>query len=118
MTLIVGPAHRDLFEEIYGIRGAVEHLRENDYLEPFDHAGRLSLMQKAGIVEYVVRSSIVRIVETKSLWQYFKTRSSSLAFWDLSPAVRESAWGAAIDAMDGIAGFDETQYCDADLRSR
>src|SRR5260370_11889901 len=59
------------FEEIYGIRGAIEHLRENDYLEPYDRVGRLDLVKKAGIVEYVSRSSLVRILETKSLWQYF-----------------------------------------------
>ena len=116
MALFVGPAYRDLFEEIYGIRGAVEHLREIDYLEPYHRAGRLDLVKKAGIVEYVACSSLVRIVETKSLWQYFKTKSSLIAFWDLLPADRERAWGAAIDPLAGIAGFDEAQFSDADLR--
>jgi hypothetical protein len=118
MALIVGSAHRDLFEEIYGIRGAIEHLRENDYLEPYDRVGRLDLVKKAGIVEYVCRSSLVRILETKSLWQYFKTQSSLMAFWDLPAADRESEWGATIDPLAGIAGFDEAQFSDADLRSR
>jgi hypothetical protein len=90
MALIVGPAHRDLFEEIYAIRGAVEHLRENDYTEPFDRAKRLDLVKKAGIVEYVARSSLVRILETKSLWQYFKTKPSLMAFWDLPATNREN----------------------------
>jgi len=117
MALIVGPAHRDLFEKIYEIRGAVEHLRENDYTEPFDRAGRLDLMKKAGIVEYVARSSLVRILETKSLWRHFKTKSSLMKFWAMPSADRESLWGGAIDPMEGIAGFDETHYSDADLRS-
>jgi hypothetical protein len=118
MALIVGPAHRDLFEEIYAIRGAVEHLRENDYTEPFDRAKRLDLVKKAGIVEYVARSSLVRILETKSLWQYFKTKPSLMAFWDLPATNREDSWGAAIDPMAGIAGFNETQFSDADLGSQ
>jgi hypothetical protein len=87
-------------------------------LEPFNPAGRLGLIKKAGIVEYVARSSLVRVMEAKSLWQYFKTKSSLMAFWDLAPADRESAWGAVIDPMDGLAGFDEKQYSDAELRSR
>ncbi len=117
MTLIVGPAYRDLFEEIYAIRGAIEHLRENDYTEPFDRAKRLDLVKKAGIVESVARSSLVHILETKSLWQHFQTKASLMAFWDLSLANRESLWGATIDPMAGIAGFDETQFSDADLGS-
>jgi hypothetical protein len=115
MALIVGPAYRDLFEEIYAIRGAIEHLRENDYMEPFDRAGRLDLMKKAGIVEYVARSSLVHVLETKPLWEHFKTKPSLLAFWDLTHADRASLWGATIDPMAGIAGFDEAQWSDADL---
>ena len=117
MALVVGPAHRDLFEEIYAIRGAIEHLRENDYTEPFDRVGRLGLIKKAGIVEYVARSSLVRILETKSLWPYFKTKPSLMAFWDLPLADQVSLWGAPIDPMAGIAGFDEAQFSDADLGS-
>jgi len=117
MALVVGPAHRDLFEEIYAIRGAIEHLRENDYTEPFDRVGRLGLIKKASIVEYVARSSLVRILETKSLWPYFKTKPSLMAFWDLPLADQVSLWGAPIDPMAGIAGFDEAQFSDADLGS-
>jgi hypothetical protein len=115
MTLIVGPAHRDLFEEIYAIRGAIEHLRENDYTEPFDRAGRIDLVKKAGIVEHVARSALVRILGTRSLWQHFKTKDSLLAFWDVPPADREHLWGATIEPADGIAGFDETQHSDAEF---
>jgi transcriptional regulator with XRE-family HTH domain len=118
MTLIVGPMHRDLFEEIYAIRGAIEHLREKDYTEPFDRAGRLGLVKKAGIVEYVVRSSLVHILETKLLWEHFKTKPSLLAFWDLAAADRQRLWGAAIDPMSGIAGFDEADWSDEDLGSQ
>jgi hypothetical protein len=115
LSLIVGPAHRDLFEGIYAIRGAIEHLRENDYTEPFDRAGRLSLVKKAGIVEYVARSSLVRVLETKSLWQYFKTKASLMAFWDLPFADQERLWGTPVDPMTGIAGFDEAHYSDTEL---
>jgi len=117
MTLIVGPAYRDLFEEIYAIRGAIEHLRENDYTEPFDRAKRLDLVKKAGIVESVARSSLIRILETKLLWQHFQTKASLMAFWNLPLANRERLWGATIDPMAGIAGFDERQFSDADLGS-
>ena len=115
MTLIVGPAHRDLFEEIYAIRGAIEHLRENDYTEPFNRASRIGLVNKAGIVEHVARSALVRILEAQSLWQHFKTKDSLLGFWDLPVADREQLWGATFNPMDGITGFDETQHSDAEL---
>ena len=115
MALIVGVAHQEFFEEIYRIRGAVEHLRENDYTEPFDRAERINLVKKAGIVEYVARMSIVRILETESLWNYFKTKSSLEDFWKLSLTERKKLWGDAIDPMNGIAGFDEEQYSDAEL---
>jgi hypothetical protein len=115
LALFIGPAHRDLFEKIYAIRGAIEHLRENDYTEPFDRAGRLDLVKKAGVVEYVARCSLVRILETKSLWPHFKTKSSLMAFWDLPSASRASLWGMAIDPMAGIAGFDDAQFSDEDL---
>jgi hypothetical protein len=115
MTLISGPTHQRLFVDIYAIRGSIEHLRENDYTEPFDRAGQLDLMKKAGIVEYVARLSLVHILETPPLWQHFKTKLSLLAFWDFPSADRESLWGAVIDPMAGIAGFDEAQWCNADL---
>jgi len=41
-----------------------------------------------------------------------------MAFWDMPLANRESLWGAAIDPMTGIAGFDEAQFSDADLGSQ
>jgi len=118
MMLIAGPAHRDMFEEIYAIRGAIEHLRENDYTEPFDRARRIELMKKAGIVEHVARSALVRILETELLWEHFKTKESLLAFWELPLSDRETLWGETVDPMDGIKGFDETQYSDAELGKR
>jgi hypothetical protein len=72
-------------------------------------------VKKAGIVEYVARSALVRILETQPLWQYFKTKPSLLAFWNLPLADRERLWGATIEPMDGIAGFNEAQYSDGDL---
>jgi hypothetical protein len=118
MTLIVGSAHRDLFEEIYAVRGAIEHLRENDYTEPFNRAGRIDLVKKAGIVEHVARMALVRILETTSLWPHFQRKDSLLAFWDLPIADRQQLWGATIDPMGGVAGFDETQHSDVELGKR
>jgi hypothetical protein len=115
MTLIVGPAHRDLFEGIYAIRGAIEHLRENDYTEPFDRAGRIDLVKKAGIAEHVARLALVHIIENPPLWPHFRTKDSLLDFWNLPLVDRKKLWGCTIDPMDGIAGFDENQYTDAEL---
>ena len=115
MTLIVGPTSQKMFEDIYAIRGAIEHLRENDHTEPFDRDGRLDLIRNASIVEYVARVSLAHILETKSLWQHFGTKASLLAFWDLPLADRQSLWGAVIDPMAGVAGFDEAQWSNADL---
>ena len=92
-------------------------MQQGHYTEPFDRAKRLDLVKKAGIVESVARSSLIRILETKLLWQHFQTKASLMAFWNLPLANRERLWGTTIDPMAGIAGFDERQFSDADLGS-
>ena len=115
MTLLVGPAHQALFEDIYKIRGAIEHLRENDYTEPYSRAGRLELVKKAGIVEFVARSALVRILESPSLWTHFSNKAPLEAFWAMPLSDRGRLWGNVVDPMDGLIGFDEKYFSDQDL---
>jgi hypothetical protein len=115
MTLLAGLTNQALFEEIYKIRGAIEHLRENDYTEPFSRAGRIDLVSQAGIVEYVARSALIRVLETPTLWPYFATKPSLEAFWALPDADRERLWGQAVDPKDGLIGFDAQHFSDQDL---
>lgn len=114
-ALFVGSGHEPLFKEIYEIRGKIEHLHENKYLEVYDRNARLDLVKKVGIVEYVVRSCLVRVLETPILHQHFSTTASLEAFWQASLSDREKLWGAAINPMDGIAGINPGDFTDMDL---
>jgi hypothetical protein len=117
VSLFVGPANRALSERLYGLRGEIEHLHENRYLETFDRTVRLSLLKDAGILEYVVRSCIGRVLETPALWPYFCNTSALQSFWDLPEAQRRSMWGPPIDPMQALSGFNEDWVRDIDLGS-
>jgi hypothetical protein len=113
--LFVGPKHGDLFEEIYRIRGKIEHLREHEFLETYNRQMRIDLMLKAGIVEYVARSCLARIVENSALRSQFSTTAALEEFWQMSQGDRENKWGTPIDPLDGNKGFDECRFDDAEL---
>jgi hypothetical protein len=53
--LFIGPRHHTLV-----IRSDVEHLHENKHLEVFDCDARLELVKKLEMMEYIVRSALVR----------------------------------------------------------
>ena len=63
-------------------------------------------------MEYVVRLSLVHILETEHTWQHFKTKSCLLEFWNLllSDQEYELVGSATIDLMDGTVEFDEAQW--------
>lgn len=115
VRLFVGPNHGDLFEEVYKIRGKIEHLREHEFLETFDRQNRIDLMRKAGIVEYVARSCLVRIVESAALGSHFSSTSSLEDFWKRSEDDRAALWGKPIDPMEGNIGLVESRFTDAEL---
>lgn len=100
--------HKSLFEELYAIRGDIEHLHEYRHLEVFDRAHRIELLRKAGIAEYVARCCLSRIFERPALWPHFRTTATIQAFWDLPQADREKLWGPPVNPLDGMVGFDET----------
>jgi len=115
VSLFVGSAHRDLFETLYKLRGEIEHLHENRYLETYDRSVRLQLLKYAGILEYVVRNCIVRVLETPSLWSHFCTTTALEAFWTLPEMKRRALWGPPVDPMEALVGFDEAWLRDGDL---
>jgi hypothetical protein len=107
-TLFAGATHQDLFENLYEIRGKIEHLHEYLYLEVFDRSRRIDLLKKAGIAEYAARSCLARIFDRPALWPHFRTTATIEAFWALPPADRAHLWGPKFDPQGGMAGFDET----------
>jgi hypothetical protein len=107
-TLFAGASHRGPFENLYAIRGEIEHLHEYRYLEVFDRSKRIEILNKAGISEYVARSCLSRIFDQPALWPHFRTTATIEAFWTLPPTDRACLWGSPVNPLDGMAGFDET----------
>jgi hypothetical protein len=115
IALFVGSGHENIFKEIYEIRGKIEHLHENKYLEVFDRKMRLELVKKVGIVEYVARTCIVRVLKNPALHPHFSTTAALEAFWQMSLTDRQTLWGGVVDPMDGIAGIKDDDFTDSDL---
>jgi hypothetical protein len=115
VSLFVGSAYHSLFEQLYALRGKIEHLHENRYLETYDRTVRLALLKDAGILEYIVRSCIVRVLDTPALWSYFSNTSAVESFWTLPEPQRQSIWGPPIDPMQALSGFNENWVRDIDL---
>lgn len=104
--LFIGPSHHDIMGELYDVRGAVEHLHENRYLEGFDRATRLDLLKKEAFVEHVARTALARVVGRDALWPHFANTSVLALFWALPPVRRQQIWGDPIDPLDAVADLD------------
>jgi hypothetical protein len=91
---------------LYDIRSHVEHLHENRYLEVFDRAIRLDLLQKEAVIEYVARTTLARIVVQDALWAHFGNTAALEKFWALTPDERRKLWGDPIDPLTTLADFD------------
>lgn len=113
--LFIGPGHRDLMGEIFDIRSHVEHLHENRYLEFFDRATRLDLLEKEAKVEYIARTSLARIVGRKTLWPHFGNTAALQKFWSLAPDERRALWGETIDPMTPLKDYDPRYIHDGQL---
>ena len=115
--LFVGPSHHDLMGELYDIRSNVEHLHENRYLETFDREVRLDLMAKEAIVEYIARSTLVRIICNDALRPNFGSTDAMNVFWSQSLDKQRSIWGDPIDPLEALAEFDPKYLHDGHLRA-
>ncbi len=113
--LFIGPGHHDLMGALYDIRSHVEHLHENRYLEIFDRAIRLDLLQKEIVIEYVARTALARIVSQASLWTHFGNTAALEKFWALDSAERRKIWGSPIDPLAPLADFDPRHLHDGHL---
>lgn len=113
--LFIGPRHHTLMGEAYDVRSDVEHLYENKHLEVFDRASRLELTKKLEMMEYIARSTLVRILLDSKLWPHFANTDALKAFWALSENERRTLWGVAINPTDALAGFDPRYISDAQL---
>jgi hypothetical protein len=112
--ILDGPSHHDLI----GVRSAVEHLHENQYLESFDRKIRLDLLRKEAITEHIARSALARIVGDSNLWPHFANTSSLREFWALEETKRRQIWGDPINPMDAIADSDPKYIPDGLLGAR
>jgi hypothetical protein len=79
--LFIGPSQHDIMGDIYDIRSAVEHLHENRYMDGFDRAVRLDLLQKEAVVEYIARSALSRVIGDENLWPHFANTTALAQFW-------------------------------------
>jgi hypothetical protein len=104
--LFIGPGHHDMMGQIYDMRSKVEHLHEDQLLEPFDRQVRLEIMRNEAIIEHIIRTTLNRIVSNTALWPYFANRAALSAFWALPASDRQKIWGAPIDPLAAIADFD------------
>jgi hypothetical protein len=60
-------------------------LNEHKYLEIFDRAQRLELVQKEAIAEHIARNALALIIATPSLWPHFGNTAALAPFWQLAP---------------------------------
>jgi hypothetical protein len=104
---------------LYEIRGDVEHLHEHRYLEIFNRAVRLDLVQKEAIAEHIARKALTRVVGTPTLWEHFGSTDGLRAFWRHSRTERERLWGTpGINPAEALEGYDPRYISDVDLGSR
>jgi hypothetical protein len=116
--LFIGPREHPLMDQIYTIRSDVEHLHEHKYLENFDRAVRLDLVQKEAIAEHIARNALAHIVGTPHLWSHFGNTRSLDAFWNLPPADKRAIWGPpTIRVADALVDYDP-QYIRDDALGR
>jgi hypothetical protein len=92
--------------QIYDMRSKVEHLHEDQILEPFDRQVRLDIMKKEAIIEHIIRTTLNRIVSNPALWAHFANRAALSVFWALPAPDRQKIWGTPIDPLVAIADFD------------
>jgi hypothetical protein len=69
--LFIGPRHHGMMGDTYDARSDVEHLHESKHLEGFNRAARLELVKKLEMMQYIVRSTLARIVLEPKLWPHF-----------------------------------------------
>jgi hypothetical protein len=101
--------------ETYDVRSDVEHLHENKHLEVFDRTARLELLKELEMMEYIARSTLVRIVLEPQLWPHFANTSALQAFWALDDLQRRALWGTTIKPTDALADLDPRYISDAQL---
>lgn len=116
--LFIGPRHHDLMGHIYEIRSDVEHLHEYRFMETFNRATRLDLVQKEAIAEYIARTALAHVIGDPALWPHFANTPALETFWSLPSADQQQLWGQPVDPLAAVAGFDERYISDGQLGAR
>ena len=111
--LFIGPRDHHLMGRLYAIRSDVEHLHEHKYLEKFDRAVRLDLLEKEAIAEHIARNALAHVVGTPALWPHFGNTAALAAFWKLDPVERKERWGPpTIKPADALEEYDPQYISD------
>lgn len=100
---------RDHLEQIYRIRGGIEHLHG-----PYDRMPktlskreRFSFLLKRTVeAEALARYLIVTYLRHPALWPHFESRSTIRAFWSLRPAKRAALWPTKLNFPSILRDFD------------
>jgi len=116
--LFIGPRHHTLMGDTYAVRSDIEHLHENRHLEVFDRNARLELVKKLEMMEYIVRSALVRIILEPQLWPHFANTQALQAFWAFDNQQRRALWGPGTNPTDALADFEPRYISDAELGGR
>lgn len=67
------------------------------------------------MMEYIVRSALVRIMLEPKLWPHFANTPTLRSFWALDAQQRRALWGATINPTDALTDFDPRYISDAQL---
>ena len=106
-----GRRSRPYLEEIYAIRGRVEHLRGPYHDTPrhlSDRARNVRLFQRCHLAETLSRFCLRHYLSTPSLWSHFESDQAAAAFWALKRAERQRLWALRLHVPTVLQDFDPT----------
>jgi hypothetical protein len=78
--LFIGPGYQDLMGEIYDVRGSVEHLHKDRYLDPLERETQVALTKQETVIEHMARTVLSRILLNEPLWPHFTNKMALAEF--------------------------------------
>jgi len=107
--LFLGDGNGELAGILFDIRSAVEHLHGPMAAVPFKTEKKQTeyLLRYAWVSEGLARYCLVRLLESKELWPFFRSDDKLERFWDdLSDDERRDLWGSPLDVRGLSAAFE------------
>jgi len=113
--LFIGPGHHEFMGRAYDARSTVEHLNEDQLIQEYDRALRIELLKTEGVLEYIARTCLARIISEPTLWSHFANVKTMAPFWAKSLGEQRNIWGKPIDPFEPLKDFEEKYIRDSDL---